>query len=229
MLTISVITVTLNCEDTIEKTILSVINQPYKNIEFILIDGGSSDNTNEIIMKYKKNITCYISEPDSGIYEAMNKGIKLSKGDGYIFLNAGDFFVGDVFNNIQLSSFLPVMYKNFNGRYLFSKLRNLYSGMPYCHQGIIFEKKEIYYNENFKISADYDFFLQHFKKTINSIKIHESKGFVFFDNQGISSRNSNLRDRENFSIVRNHYGLIMSYYSWIYFISKKMVKKLIKG
>lgn len=229
MLTISVITVTLNCEDTIEKTILSVINQSFKNIEFILIDGGSTDRTNEIILKYKKYITCYISEPDSGIYQAMNKGIKLSKGDGYIFLNAGDFFVGDVFENIKFPSLIPVMYKNFHGSYLFAKVRNLYSGMPYCHQGIIFEKKEIYYNENFKICADYDFFLQYFKKTKNTLQIHESKGFVVFDNQGISNKNIDLRDRENFSIIRNHYGLIIRCYSLIYFISKRMIKKLIKS
>jgi putative colanic acid biosynthesis glycosyltransferase len=226
MFTISVITVTLNCEDTIEKTILSVINQPYKNIEFIIIDGGSSDNTNEIISKYKKNLACYISEPDSGIYEAMNKGIRFSNGEGLIFLNAGDYFVGDVFYGIQFPSLIPVMYKNFFGKYVFARLKIPFIGIPYCHQGIIFSKRNFTYKQNYRISADYDFFLQHFKGTYNDLNINDINGFVVFDNQGISSQNSVLRDKENLEIIRNHYGLKISCLSWLYFNLKRIVKKI---
>ena len=91
-LKISIITVTYNAENTISNCIESVIGQNYKNVEYIIIDGGSFDNTVQIIEKYKKQIAVFVSEPDNGIYDAMNKGIKLATGDIIGMLNADDFF-----------------------------------------------------------------------------------------------------------------------------------------
>lgn len=88
---ISVITVSYNAVDSIEETILSVINQTYTNVEYIIVDGGSSDGTVDIIKKHESRISYWISEADNGIYNAMNKGISLSHGDYLLFLNAGDF------------------------------------------------------------------------------------------------------------------------------------------
>lgn len=90
---ISVITVCKNAADTIEETILSIINQTHHDIEYIIIDGVSTDGTLEIIEKYKDKISIVISEPDKGIYNAMNKGINLATGDFLNFMNAGDSFV----------------------------------------------------------------------------------------------------------------------------------------
>ena len=92
---LSVVTVCYNAQDTLEKTIISVLNQNYENIEFIIIDGGSSDNTLAIITKYKDKIDYFISEEDKGIYHAMDKGIKASTGDVLYFLNSGDEFFDD--------------------------------------------------------------------------------------------------------------------------------------
>ena len=89
---ISVITVCFNSEKTIEKTINSVISQNNQNYEYIIIDGFSSDKTNEIIGKYKKYIKFWISEKDSGIYDAINKGIKKSTGDIISILNSDDIY-----------------------------------------------------------------------------------------------------------------------------------------
>ena len=85
---ISIITVVKNSSNTIEKTIKSVLAQEYKNLEYIIIDGGSSDGTLEIIQKYKENISLFLSEKDSGIWNAMNKGIKLASGNLIGFLNS---------------------------------------------------------------------------------------------------------------------------------------------
>ena len=89
---ISIVTVVKNAETTIEKCINSVLNQSYKNIEYIIIDGNSSDKTKKIIDKYKNKISLIISEDDNGIWEAMNKGINLAKGEILCFLNADDFY-----------------------------------------------------------------------------------------------------------------------------------------
>lgn len=94
-LLISVVTVCYNAADTIEKTMLSVLNQTYHDIEYIIIDGGSTDGTVEIIRKYADRIAYWVSEPDKGIYDAMNKGIKVATGEWINFMNAGDEFVDE--------------------------------------------------------------------------------------------------------------------------------------
>lgn len=86
----SIITVTYNAAKVLEDTIQSIVTQTYKNLEYIIVDGGSTDETLDIIHKYQEHITTVISEPDQGLYDAMNKGIKLATGDYLCFLNAGD-------------------------------------------------------------------------------------------------------------------------------------------
>ena len=85
----SIITVTYNAAKVLEDTIQSIVTQTYKNLEYIIVDGGSTDETLDIIHKYQEHITTVISEPDQGLYDAMNKGIKLATGDYLCFLNAG--------------------------------------------------------------------------------------------------------------------------------------------
>lgn len=92
---ISVITVCYNVASTIEKTMLSILNQTYENLEYIIIDGNSTDGTVEIIKMYAEKLTFWISEPDNGIYDAMNKGIAKATGNFLIFMNAGDQFLNE--------------------------------------------------------------------------------------------------------------------------------------
>lgn len=100
---ISIVTVCYNCKDVIEKTICNVLKQTYRNIEYIVIDGASTDGTKEIVERYADRLAYWKSEPDTGIYDAMNKGINVATGDWIIFRNAGDYFfkpttIEDVFD-----------------------------------------------------------------------------------------------------------------------------------
>lgn len=108
LLKITVITVCYNAERDIEKTIHSVINQTYDKIEYIIVDGASKDGTLSVVEKYKDKITQIVSEPDKGIYDAMNKGILLASGDYVIFMNVGDAF----YDNDTVSSFVEKVSHN---------------------------------------------------------------------------------------------------------------------
>jgi glycosyltransferase involved in cell wall biosynthesis len=171
-LKISIITVCKNAENTIEKTIQSVLFQTYENIEYIIIDGASTDNTNTLLKKYRDRISYYISEKDEGIYHAMNKGINIAKGDILFFLNAGDVFTdefvvekvvkafskadieflyGDIFVNDGVSETL-VQFNYVDKAFFLDK--NL------CHQSI-FYKSEVfrkcgYFDEKYTMLADYE-------------------------------------------------------------------------
>lgn len=112
---VTVVTVVYNAVDLIEATIKSVLGQSYSNLEYIVIDGGSTDGTCAIIEQYKEKIACYVSEPDNGIYDAMNKGVKLSKGEWVNFMNAGDEFynvrvIEDVMKVGPFASTVKVLY-----------------------------------------------------------------------------------------------------------------------
>ena len=103
---ISIVTVTYNSVHNIEETILSVINQTYQNIEYIIIDGGSVDGTMNIVKKYKNSIDYIVSEKDNGIYDAMNKGIQIASGKWINFLNSGDtFYNKKVIENISFKNY----------------------------------------------------------------------------------------------------------------------------
>ena len=91
----SIVTISLNSADFIEDAIESVLAQDYKNVEYIIIDGASTDGTLDIIEKYKNKIAKIVSEPDKGIYDAMNKGIKIARGDIVGFLNSDDLYIGN--------------------------------------------------------------------------------------------------------------------------------------
>ena len=175
---ISVITVCRNAEKTIEKTILSVISQTYFDIEYIIIDGASADNTVNIIEKYKNKISYFVSEPDSGIYDAMNKGIKASSGDYLFFLNADDTFLHN--NVIKLvadkisknpAEFvwgdLAFLDKR-SGKFYIKKqdkLNKMYLLKNTPPQPALFFKKSVFdkvglFNINYKIVSDHEFILK---------------------------------------------------------------------
>ncbi len=173
---LSIITVSLNDSDGLKKTVESVIYQTFDNYEFIIIDGGSSDGSVEIIKKYAGKIAYWVSEPDSGIYNAMNKGIKQAKGKYCLFLNSGDFLVA---NNVLEQVFSEDDNEDFligncnvskNGKIIHTSvpsenltLRSFYK-KTIPHQAT-FIKRDLFkkygdYSENYKIHADYEYWIR---------------------------------------------------------------------
>ena len=163
---ISVITVSLNSVKTIERTIRSVIKQNYDNIEYIIIDGGSTDGTTDIIRKYNNFISYWISEPDNGLYDAMNKGMRISTGDYINFLNSDDWYQRDAINNIVKhieKSEADVVFGNivhvYSNRRVFMNPRPLeymYWCIPFNHQATFMRNtKEKWFDTRLRIAADY--------------------------------------------------------------------------
>jgi glycosyltransferase involved in cell wall biosynthesis len=146
---ITVITVTYNAEKSLENTILSVINQSFNNIEYIIVDGGSTDGTFDIIRKYEERISFWISEPDEGIYDAMNKGIRLANGIWINFMNSGDsFFDYNVLSHIfsvEYSDNVKFLYSDFYLKYEDSANGDFYladyNKGRILHQSVIYKKE----------------------------------------------------------------------------------------
>lgn len=177
---VSVITVVFNGKTHIEQCIKSVLAQTYSNIEYIIIDGASSDGTIELIKKYEAKITTFISEKDSGIYNAMNKGLKLAKGEIIAILNADDYYYPETIQQLVdkfEESKADVVYGNmtklreFEGQeYLKEVTPNIElmeQTMPIFHPAT-FIKKEVYnevgnFNESYRLSADYDLIYRIYK------------------------------------------------------------------
>jgi glycosyltransferase involved in cell wall biosynthesis len=170
-----VITVVLNGEKTLEGTIKSVISQTYPNVEYIIIDGGSSDGTLDIIKKYEDYIDYWVSEPDDGIYDAMNKGVIVSTGNYLYFMGSSDkifststiFFILSKINFRVIENLLACAIKiSHKNQPSYPKLSN---NIPIIHhQGALFnlgKLKEIgFYDLNYKIFSDFDLILRYIKR-----------------------------------------------------------------
>ena len=239
---ISIITVSFNSASTIRDTINSVQNQSYKNIEHIVVDGNSSDGTVDIIKEYT-NIK-FISEPDDGIFYAMNKGVNLASGDVVGFLNSDDIFMDDkcveeiarsftmkeeidlVFGNILIVSQKDI-YKTirFNKPGKFKKGKLMKGWLP--PHPTLYMKKKIFdnlngFNTSFKIQADFEMMIRIFEK--NDFKsFYIDKVLVRMRFGGASTRISNLL-RGN--IEASNACKINGYPGGVYFIMVKMLSRL---
>jgi glycosyltransferase involved in cell wall biosynthesis len=183
---ISVITVVYNGVTTLEQTILSVINQTYKNIEYIIIDGGSTDGTVDIIKKYEKHLAYWVSEPDKGIYDAMNKGIYKVTGEWINFMNSGDIFCNiDIVQQLMTSNLLSnnqtIIFgdrvTNCNGKLVDQKINinSIRYIMCICHQSCFVSTilhQNYPFDISYKIAGDYDFFYKMLNKNVEFIKIN---------------------------------------------------------
>lgn len=222
---LSIITITYNCEKTIVKCLDSMISQTYDNIEYIIVDGGSTDQTLKIVESYSKIIDKLISEPDEGIYDALNKGIRISTGDVIGFLHSDDVFANNkILENIMrvfISFDTDVVYgdieilKDLNDlkpkrKWISKKFHPslLALGWMPAHTSLFVKtslySKFGYFNTSFSISGDYDFILRIFKnREVNSYYMNET--IVKMLDGGVSNKNFSsfmLKSIEDFRALK---------------------------
>jgi glycosyltransferase involved in cell wall biosynthesis len=225
-LKVSIITVTYNSESTVEETILSVISQTYASIEYIIVDGKSTDKTLEIIEKYRNKISKFISEKDNGLYDAINKGINLATGDVIAILHSDDFYINtevirkyaDTFLENSCDAVYSDLYyvdKNNTDKIIRKWKSGAYKANSFINGWMpphptFFVRKDIYakfgkFNLQFKSAADYELmlrFIQKYKITISYLPEYTVKMRVGGkSNISVHNRiNANLEDRRAWEI-----------------------------
>ena len=228
--TLTVITVVYNNANDIERTLLSVINQTYPHIEYLVIDGASTDGTTDIIRRYAAQLSRFVSEPDKGIYDAMNKGLALATGDYVLFMNSGDEIystdtVAAVFASARDADIYYGETEMFDADWQSLGLRrhaipdqfswkSFRYGMNVSHQAIYIRRKLTKaYDSRYQLSADIDWVIRAAKaaeKTVNT-RLIVAKYLV----GGISKKRHWQSLKERFLIFSRHYGMLPNIFNHI--------------
>ena len=217
---VTIITVTFNCALEIEDTIESILNQKNKTkLQYIVIDGMSTDGTVDIIKKYHNEIDIWRSEPDNGIYDGMNKGWELAKGSYVLFVNAGDLLLNlpiDLLNkalddNISLVSGIV---KDQNDNLTFSKFNSsikFKNTLP--HQGVLYRSTiQLRYNTKYKVFSDFDMNQRLFK--LKKSWLNSDTIICIHDTNGISNRPTFFY--EVYQIINENFGYYYEIKAWVY-------------
>ncbi|MDX2426194.1 MAG: glycosyltransferase family 2 protein [Cycloclasticus sp.] len=239
---ISVVTVVFNGEKYLEQTINSVVNQSYNNIEYIVIDGGSTDGTVDIIKRHEHAIDYWLSEPDEGIYNAMNKGANLCTGEYIAFLNADDWYNLDTVESVvqritKGTDFLfgnILMYRSSTDYIEFkSNLANYKKYMPFGHPSLFLKRDlalELGFDEQYRTIADYDLVLRLIEGEYQYTYIDEPLA-----NYRVGGASSFDLYGEHFRLYCNHFGLVVAtwhivlrLYDKSFMRLKKFIKKLVQ-
>ncbi len=236
----SIITVTFNAEKTIRRTLKSVASQSYTHIEHIIIDGASQDGTLNIVKEFPSSVSKVISEPDHGIYDAMNKGIREATGDYLCFLNAGDRLhnahtlesVADGLNERGLPDIIygDTDIVNDEGIFLYKRRlsppeqlswKSFRSGMLVCHQSFYIKRTLAEpYDLQYRFSADFDWCIRMMKKAETFYNTHTV--LTDYLNEGLTTRNHKKSLKERFHIMSKYYGLPSTIIRHIGFIFRNL-------
>ncbi|PWJ45053.1 glycosyltransferase family 2 protein [Sediminitomix flava] len=240
---VTIITISFNCREEIETTIKSVLAQTYQNIEYLVIDGASNDGTVDIIQKYSDKIDTWVSEKDEGIYDAMNKGVKMATGDWILFMNAGDWFAADdavekIFSQ-DMSGFglvygdHEVVYDKLTKVKKALPVEDLWKGMIFSHQAL-FTKTQLLLDHPFegkrwKRCADFHFIYNRWKDGVkfHHIPIHIAcfRSGGLSDIQAVQAKEETwaiVKERDDRSEVDEHYKKLISYEKKVTAIRKKL-------
>jgi len=242
MKSLSVITVTYNAAPTLERTLKSVREQTYPHIEHLIVDGESKDNTVALIRHYAHEKMVWVSEPDQGLYDAMNKAAGMAGGDYLCFLNAGDtFFTPDSVEKMMLAveagNAPNIIYGEtaiVDERGVFLHMRRLKApakltwksfrqGMVVCHQAFIV-KKEIFepYDLSYRFSSDFDWCIRMMKKASS---IHNTRlTLINYLNEGMTTTHRRASLKERYDIMVKHYGPVSTIFHHIWFVIRALLK-----
>ncbi len=247
---VSIITVVYNGVDILESTLLSVINQSYTNIEYIVIDGGSNDGTVDIIKKYSKSISYWTSENDHGIYDAMNKGIKKANGEWILFMNAGDRIYNNTtienifsFNNIGsttgviygdtiINSTVGTFYSKSNNP--FFKMHSYIKSKGVCHQSTLVRARlaiKYCFDTDFLISADFKMLYEIFIDGYD-FQYFEDPFCYYLVDEGASKKRQRLAWYEDAKVIGINDEIrfkLWYYFKTVLSINKEFLSKIIKG
>jgi glycosyltransferase involved in cell wall biosynthesis len=240
---ITIITVVFNAESLIEQTIKSIIQQTYPFIEYIIIDGASTDRTLEVIEQYRSSVAALHSEKDRGIYDAMNKGLERATGDYVLFINAGDLLAGpDILSNIfDNGQEADVYYGNteiidIHGNSLGERRlkppaklnwRSLRFGMCVSHQSFIARRSLCdFYNLNYKISSDIDWVIRILRKSTTIVNVHQTISKFLEGGSSSGSRSTGLMER--FQIMVKQYGFFPTIFNHVYILIRYPFHKLFR-
>ncbi|TCO11031.1 glycosyltransferase family 2 protein [Natronoflexus pectinivorans] len=220
---VSIITVVYNGVDVLERTIESIVAMDYSNLEYIIVDGGSSDGTIEIIRKYESMISLWLSEPDEGLYDAMNKGMSLASGDYFWFINAGDevsdpMILSQIFKNFPQADIYygETMIVDYSGQEIGLrrlrpkkrlKYRDFLNGMLVSHQSVIVSRNTASkYSLMYRLSSDYDWVVSAFKSAATTV----NTGMVLsrFLEGGLTRQNIFPGLKERFIIMTHYFGFL---------------------
>ncbi len=220
---VSIITITYNAVETLERTIESVEAQDYRAIEYIVVDGGSTDGTMQVVGRHATTVGRCISEPDDGLYYAMNKGLKLATGEYVWFLNAGDELNSpDTVSRVMASAVGADVYYGdtvitaMDGSVIGKRrlappevltAESFRDGMLVCHQAFIARRSLCpQYDTRYKYSADYDWCVKILKSARKIVNTHET--LVRFLDGGVTSSHIVEGLKERFAIMRQHFGTV---------------------
>ncbi len=232
----TVITVTYNARQTLERTIRSVQEQTYEQIEHIIVDGKSTDGTIEIIKQLKNENTHWVSQKDKGIYDAMNKATLLAKGSYICYLNAGDAFydketVEQLMLAAQINNYPDILYGetvvvNDEGEFLYNRRlkapstltwKSFKQGMLVCHQAFIINRRIFEsYDLSYKFSADVDWCIRLMKKSNSIVNTHLK--LIKYLNEGVTTANRKASLKERYKIMSKHYGRFSTFINHVWFV-----------
>jgi len=233
--TLSIITIVYNNVRDIERTMLSVLNQSYAHIEYIVVDGASSDGTLKVIQRYQDRLSNLVSEKDAGIYDAMNKGLALANGDYVLFMNSGDeLYASDTVENVFSTAPDADIYYGETEMYneawqSIGKRRHSVPekftwksfrfGMTISHQAIYIRRTLTEpYDRQYELSADIDWILTAAKKAKTSVKV---SGYVAkYLVGGMSKKRHQQSLKERFAIFMKHYGVLPNLFNHVVIAAK---------
>lgn len=244
MYKLSIVTINYNNALGLKKTIESVVKQSCNEIEFVIIDGGSTDGSVEIIQQYQKDISYWVSEKDKGIYNALNKGIRKATGEYILFLNSGDYFYKDdslnnVMNQLDFADIIACDINTKNAKIDIVKKHPDSISFDYLYTDTLahqstFIKRELFdkvglYDEDYIIVSDWKFFIEaltFYKATYKAV--HTILSVYNLDGLSATAKGTNIRKQERRTILKNDFSFFVKDYENLQILKQNRFKMLLK-